>query len=437
MDTDFIKGYFYLLNLFTIDRGKISLTANENSNITLLHGNNATATTINFFPGSINVKNSECDYKKQDETLVFYIYYLMKLCHEEWMNCIVDKMCIPLELLSKMALPGHIKCESVMRRIFTPLMGLLEQLGSLNRMMSGDEYGDYFKLSSSNLGKNRIGETIYSHDFQWLSLNSKRMNFHTLSHLLLMEAVLNEWHNWEEMYPNCYFCKIEKYDFTIWRYQWSNNIFWSSFLDPEIARKMKNAPDTLNVSSKITQLFEQVTEDTNEIPKFYLYLASIECDIGTQFLQKYFFERRKITFKVHSLKELCKYQLSIAIFLRRLYLFAKCSLTLIDINKPEIIENTEEFKEKLNSSLVYFDRALTGVKKSYVLRSTVHGYIDSITESDLFFIFDKATKFPLETHIDALQYSDYYKYFGYVTTFPALKSLAATMTTARKRFKNM
>ena len=424
---------FYFLLILLQDFSVYTITEENGSFILSFLTDNGSVVSVFFLPQKITWTYKDNVQIIDDYNTVQYIYYLMTLYDEIWMELITRMLPKPLSVLSKLALPGYVQGESMMRRILTPMKGLLNQIGVDGHgfMMNPDDYALLYKKQMKNCMQETFAnekETIYGHNFQAYGEYSIEMNFFTLPHLLMIEAVLNKNNTWEEMFPDCYFCQVEKYNFVVARHHWESNIFWFAYLDPDIRNLFNHGLelDGFKLTSAVSSnIFDFMIENLDQIgiPKLVNTIYGFEWKMEMHFLPKYFFNRRKIPFQVHSLKKLCKYQLSLTVFLRRLFLFSKYALTLNDINNPDRIERKCDFILELNKSMDFLRNGLYGKEKTLSFKNSTYTYLQHITQEDLDFIWRKGTKFPLETYLDVVQHTDMFRIFGKIQTFEKLLSL--------------
>ena len=427
--TDFER--FNFLRIFLEEFKKYEIEESNDKCIVLLESIRGEQLQVIFAQRKITLILQYLSFSIKDYNTVQYVYYLMGLCHEQWMSKVLKMEPMLLSLQCRKNLPGHVDGESKLRRFLTPVVGtpvigLLDQLMEIGQMMSVENYGSYY---IKNIDQQ---QTIYSHDFQFFGQFSETLNFYTLIYLLMIEAVLDLPNNWEEMYPGCYYCTLELCQFVIWRQEWLNNVHWFVFLDNNLLNASNNTLKQTVVSSEVIQV--DVDWDTST-PNIFDTLLRYPGKVEMFFLTKYFFSKSLYQFKIYSLKDICKYQLSVFVFLRRLHLFSTYKLTMRDVNMPKQIEDDDEFKTKLLMLKGYFQQMTSGIKKTYVINNSIYTYTDRLKLDDVQFIWDKGTKFPIEVHLDMLKISSLYWNLGYLFSFQSLNTYSKVFTNVRA-YKN-
>ena len=172
---------------------------------------------------------------------VQYIYDIMRWMGEPWMLKILKSVerqtPRSLETLCKASFHHWAPQESTLRRYLTPTHHLGRSLHWKGRLLDGDEYGDVFFSVLHGYHKSYrtmntpFNTTLYTHQMWLHGKASMWMNFQTLGHLLLMEAILLDRHQWEEIYPDCFHCKIEMFHLYTWRHRWQGNVDYFIFLN--------------------------------------------------------------------------------------------------------------------------------------------------------------------------------------------------------------
>ena len=151
--------------------------------------------------------------------------------------------------------------------------------------------------------------TIYMHDFFMYGMYSEQYNRFTLAYLLVLEAVLEPRHKWKLLDGNTYYCLFEAYHIYMWRCTWRQNIWMQIFMDQEINDAMIH-PKGPNSSCRrvLVNDHHHMFEYLRDFDSFLLEILSLY----------FFFFDRRFPFRPLTLKEICKCQLFVNIFIKRI-----------------------------------------------------------------------------------------------------------------------
>ena len=170
--------------------------------------------------------------------------------------------------------------------------------------------------------------TIYMHDFFMYGMYSEQYNGFTLAYLLVMEAVLEPRHKWTLLDGNSYYCHIEAYHIYIWRCNWRQNIWMQIFMDQEINDAMIHPKEPNNSCGRML---------VNNHHHMSEYLRDFDSFFIRDFISVIFFDRR-FPFRPLTLKEICKCQLFVNIFIKRIDMIIHLKLPTLKQNEhPEQI----------------------------------------------------------------------------------------------------
>ena len=164
---------------------------------------------------------------------------------------------------------------------------------------------------------------------------SEQYNRFTLAYLLVMEAVLESRHKWTLLDGNTFYCHIEAYHIYIWRCTWRQNIWMQIFMDQELNDGMKHPKGPNNNSSRRMLVNDHVhmIEYQRDFDSFFI----------RDFISVFLFDTRFL-FGPLTLKEICKRQLFVNIFVKRIDLIVNLNLPTIKQNEhPEKYEDVEKF----------------------------------------------------------------------------------------------
>ena len=369
---------------------------------------------IYFFPDMIEyVFNSHTHCVDHPET-VHYMYYLMSLTVEDWMHKVlrvVNNIPRTLKHLVKMSFVGHCVGESKLRRFCTPALTVFHQINENGRVLSISEYCQIFMdvcaenrsifESIWNCGRER--QTIYMHDLPFFGIHSHRLHMTSLNYVMAMEAVLFEGHQWHEVYPGTYHCQIEKFNMIFWKGGWPHHDFFTVYLAVELG-------DMLKYEAGLFQLTQKIYSP-NEIEGI---IGFAEISFSQWFLLNYMWKR--VPNKINSLKNLCRYQVAVSVFVHRMYHFSILPLTPFDIENTCSVESTEEFvaaMSKLKDYLLLCEEATRDNIVTVRGVSSLHG----ITVKDIDFIWDKGNYLPLEIMWNVMEKYEGFNRWGHVIGF--------------------
>ena len=271
------------------------------------------------------------------------------MTHVSWKR-VVAKKCydIVVPLLTEMALkklkfiPG--RNESTMQRMLDLPFITCKYFSHYGSAMHSAKYVEQFiSYVKENyhtnvyqmLNKEYLNEddrrTICMHEFFMYGMYSEQYNRFTLAYLLVMEAVLEPRHKWTLLDRNTHYCHIEAYHIYIWRCNWRQNIWMQIFLDQEINDAMIHSKGPNNSCRRM------LVNDHHHMSE-YLRVFLLEI------LFLYFFFDRRFPFRPLTLKEICKGQLFVNIFIKRIDMILHLKLpTLIQNEHPEQYEDVEKF----------------------------------------------------------------------------------------------
>ena len=159
---------------------------------------------------------------------------------------------------------------------------------------------------------------------------SEQYNRFTLAYLLVMEAVLEPRYKWTLLDGNTFYCHIEAYHIYLWRCTWRQNLWMQIFMDQEINDAMIH-PKGPNSSCR-----RMLVND-------HLYMSEYLRDFIRDFISVFFFDRR-FPFRPWTLKEICKCQLFVNIFVKRIDMIINLKLPTLKQNEhPEQYEDVAKF----------------------------------------------------------------------------------------------
>ena len=415
-----ITHCFYLLSIFMLDMSDTVLHHGYNYcfieclDSDVVQDGKFLKIVIYFFPEMILYVFNCFQHAVTDLNTVRYIYFLMGLTQEEWMHQVlkaVYRIPLPLSHQAKLAVNGKSPGESWLRRICTPPTTVMKDILQNGRLMSVQEYSDYFKAICGedrcifetvwNSGKER--ETIYMLDLPFFGIHSDMLHLTSLSYLLSIEAVLA--HEWTEMYPGTFYCRIEKFDLVFWAGGLETSEFFSAYMDIHLGDLCKKDLARLNDSPKVLNPCEMEG-----------IIGKAEESFNRFFIKKYLFEER-FTNETRSLRDLCRYQSALNVYMKRLVRFSEYPLTPKEIDNTSLVEDREEFVAEVAS---WFNQ--------YLLPCTVGGVATSkggflLTQEDIDFIGHKATCFPLQVMLNVLLKYQAYAQWGSLVGFSKLIQL--------------
>lgn len=423
-----IENCFYLLSLFMVDCVYMNIEYLHDHCVMQFHDCNKPQedcsplkTTVIFFPDMIHYIFHGCTYIVKGRTLD-YFYYLMALTREPWMHQVLEVVRnTPPTLinLSNKATLGTVEGESMLRNMLTSTTTLLKQRIKHGRSMSTIEYSDQVKeicATHSNICyvNHKDKETIYMHHFHFLGDFSELLNLTSLSHLLAIESILEPAHTWEEIYTQIYYCQIENFTMVLWRARWCGDIEFSIYLDMELLDLCKDPWWPKSVSPLMTQMTEM-----------YDIAGHVESSFAHWFVLKYMVS--KYPLKMHTLKDLSKFQLGVNVFIKRLHTFSKCALTPLDMNMPEIVENSDQFLQIMDKCKQFLI-SLTDVSSWSCTAGGVVYATDPFTQEDVKSIWRKGTHLPLEVQLDFIKHNDAFRQFGLMIGWQQLDQLRGIFT---------
>lgn len=372
---------------------------------------------IYFFPDMIQyVFNSHTHYVSHPET-VHYIYFLMSLTEEDWMHQVlkvVNKTPRTLKHLVKMSFVGHSLGESRLRRFCTPALTVFHEINETGRVLSTSDYCQIFVDVCAenrsifetvwNSGIQR--ETIYMHHLPFFGIHSHRVHLASLNYLMAMEAVLFEGHHWNEVHPGTYHCQIEKFNLIFWTGGWPHHDFFTVYFPVELGDMLKHESDNFQLTQKIFS--------PNEIEGIF---GLAEVSFTQWFLVKYMWKR--VPNQINSLKNLCRYQLAVSVFVHRMHHFSELPLTPFDIENTCSVESTGQFVTAMSKLKHYLMLTEEGTRNNIV---TVRGVasLHGITLEDIDFIWHKGNNLPLELMWNVMEKYEGYNRWGKVIGFDKL-----------------
>ena len=361
---------------------------------------------IYFFSNKILYVFHGIKHEVSDLNLVHYIYFLMGLTEEEWMHKVlkvVQQSPRSLSHLAKLAVKGNSTGESYLRRFCIPTNTFLKEMTQKGRVMSVDEYSNYFRdicgenrcLFETVWTSGRERETIYMLDLPFFGMYSDLLHLTSLRYLLSFESVLCLDHTWEEIHPGTFFCQLEKFHMLLWRGGWEKRKeFFTIFLDVQLGDLCQKDLQRVQVSQKV-----------NSPVEIEGVIGPAEYSFLEWFLCKYLWKR--IPLKVHSLKELSRYQLALNFFMKRLLTFSEYPLTPMEIDDPSLVENTREFAEEMSiwfrDYISQLEDATSEGPLSVVVRGRAYsltGY--RLTDADTDFIWKRANDKGIEVMLNVL-----------------------------------
>ena len=376
-------------------------------------------TLICFFPNFIKYIFNSASHEVSHVETVHYIYYLMGLTQESWMHKVLKIVyTIPRTLLhnSKMAIKGGSPGESCLRRMCTPASTLIKQMTEKGRVMSVDEYSDYFKdicaenrsIFETIWNSGRERETIYMHHFPFFGIHSQRVHLLSLTYLMAIESILIEESKWEEILPQCHHCQTEQFHIVFIRSSWPEGDYFKVFLPMQLG-------DMLKDENYYWQLTQEILGPNND-----LIIGFGQMSFTEWFLRKYLWI--KIPFKMHSLKELSRYQMAVNVFMKRLLMFSEYPLTPLEIDETSLVEETDEFSAEMDKCRQYLVQVKNGSTKN---GSMVRGVacFSVITQEDIDVIWQKATFFNMEIMLTSLAHYDAFRQWGEIIGYDKLDQL--------------
>ena len=399
-----ISRCFHLLSIFMVDCSKMLFYKGENccqlefqDTSTLVDGQNFKANVF-FYPNTIKYVFNDFSHTVFDLQIVHYLYYLMGLTQEQWMHevlKVVQKSPRTLLQQAKMATVGHCPGEASLRRFITPPVTLLQEIMKNGRVMSVEQYKDYFMDINAetrsifetiwNCGRER--ETLYMQEFHFFGIYSNDMHRTSLSYLMALESILRKDLTWEEVHPQSYMCQVEAFHMVFWRSGWPHRKCFAIYLDFHLG-------DLLDVGCSQHTL--------NVLGPNSLSMGAAETHFHFWFIMKNMF--RKIPFHMPSLRSLARFQLALNVFMKRLFIFSQFPLTPMEVDDTSLVENTKEFKDQMAQVQQY-------------LLQWAEGTPHMVTLEDIDFIWHKAHLLPLEVMLNIYQnyegYSTWAEVIGY------------------------
>ncbi len=376
-----------------------------------------------FYPHHIDYVIDSHRYSVDWSNSVDYLYYVMSHMSCQWIKDVLQhvkpKRITRLATLAKMALPNRVEGESMLRRMFTRWNTAYLDMCNMGRQLSPQEYADYFKSSlgeCSNIWDmdvpNEEKESIYMHDFNFFGDLSHKMNLYSLGHLLAMEAILLDCHKWYEIFPNCHYCKIEKFHITIWRLNWYDNVEISIFLEDEMCKMIKHG-----------SLPKQSTREISHQPDLLESLFVVELRFEILFAKEYFSKKRKSPFRMFTMKEWALHSMGLLVFMRRLFLFCQQEWTAADVNNSEAVETSSDFKSKMLKAREYFKQPLDGTHRTYMIKGVAYHYEDQLMEEQVESIWKLGTQFPFEPSLAIYRWTQCYRLYGPVIGSDNLRAM--------------
>ena len=402
---------FYLLSIFMVELSDIKVNHGwdycfiEYVDWSLLIQGKPFKTVIYFFPKKIMYVFHGIKHVVSDLNLVYYMYFLMGQTEEKWMHevlKVVSQSPRPLAHLSKLCVKGNSPGESYLRRFCIPNNTFIKEMSQKGRVMSVEEYSDYFRqvcgenrcLFETVWTSGRERETIYMLDLPFFGKFSDMLHLTSLRYLLSFESVLCLDHTWEEIHPGTFLCQLEKFHMIFWRGGWQKKKeFFTIFLDVQLGDLCQKDLQRIQVSQKI-----------NSPVEIEGVIGPAEYSFLEWFLCKYLWKR--IPLKVHSLKELSRYQLALNLFMKRLLTFSQYPLTPMEIDDPSLVENTQEFVEEIS---MWFRDYISHLEDAEGA-SPVTGYM--LTDADTDFIWERANDKGMEVMLNVLLNYENFNQFG-------------------------
>lgn len=361
---------------------------------------------VTFSPEEIKYNAGFYVYTMNHIGTVHYLYYLLSQFDiMNWRYWVARNVGKPLKLveickLSVPLAPG----ESILRRMLTPSFSFLTQLLTDQKPQTGDQYAELFKhkvLTNSFDIPAESRETIYTHQFRLNGTLSEVLDVFTLPYLLAAEAILCSHHHWEPVLWNCYYCQVEKYHMYIIRLNRTDNACLHIYLEEAMIQRMQSPALPYPVQENITSWYYDNSQED-----------MIAMDRGfTQFLVREFFCTVKQPLRVPSLKVLAVNQLTINLFVRRIFLYRRMcdSWDLVPSLKYKWIENTAQFKKFLEDiQNGFFKPARKGIVQKISMRKSTFRNIYYITEKQGEIIWQRAVSCPLYSMLPTVQHFQSY-----------------------------
>ena len=356
---------------------------------------------ITFYQSKIFYTYGDTEIWIEDRDLVNHVYNLMSRMQVSWMHfmlyALFKNVRHSLKDLAKEALYVYHKGNSLMRYHVETGQDIAYQIWQMGRIFTGDEVKDNFlkKFKGKSLLKPHSlidPSNLYSYSLPLHGKDSLLYRPEILGHLLLIEAVLHENHMWEEIYPDCYHCQVEKFDFFLFRESYFEVVEYYIFFDQSVWNWM---------------IPPQVTLPTDPCMNMYIDMHQFEVDWRYQFLDDFlkpnFFAHHPMVVK--RLSQLSRFACITNVVMARMEILNRLGLRPCAEPYPERNkEHNYQYMLKMVPVLVYMRVKFETYcnKDQYMFRGRF-GHLPRVSTELCEDILRKGLELPIVQHISMLR----------------------------------